>query len=108
MKKLIIAVTFALSACGVVADETIVTESHGQRSDRLVNDGGGPNVCVMSCGSTPDVEPLGQICHLISDTCVNGIRFCSYSCQPVDPEPAPKIDPRRPPKNRAYDAYEKR
>ena len=97
MKKLIIAVAFALSACGVGTEGTIVTEARGQRSEALNQLPFG--LCELTCGSGPTVPPDGQTCTLVSDTCENGVRYCVWDCQPTPPPPPPnpRADSRPPP-----------
>lgn len=88
MNKLIIALAFTLSACGVgtEGESTVVSESHGQRSDGLNDLPFG--LCIETCGTQPTIPPPGQTCTLTSDTCDNGIRTCVWDCQPTPP-PAP-------------------
>jgi hypothetical protein len=92
MKRLIIAVTFALSACGVGTEDSIVTETHGERRDAV--DGDLPfGLCKEKCGATPTFPPAGQTCTLVSDTCEDGLRTCVYDCKPTPP-PKPRVIPR--------------
>lgn len=43
--------------------------------------------CFGFCPSTPSNEPLGQLCRLSSQACLNGILTCYYSCVELEPRP---------------------
>jgi hypothetical protein len=97
MKKVVVAIVFAFSACGVgtegaEAEGTVVSESRGQRSDALTNDL--PfGLCSLTCGDGPTIPPEGQTCTLVSDKCEYGIRTCVWDCKPTAPKAPTRYNP---------------
>jgi hypothetical protein len=59
-----------------------------------------PNICFGSCPRVPDLEPLGKLCTLDSQACLNGILTCYYKCVDVESERPLDVEIRSTPRDR--------
>ena len=82
----IVAAAAAVVGCAGEPSSQELVEEHPNlgvaRSD-LQRDPG-PSICLGSCPHSPDFEPLGQICWLDRQACLNGILTCYYHCEPIE------------------------
>lgn len=81
----ILAVSLVGCAAGTEPQELV--EEHpetGVSQSALYRDQSPTNICFGSCPRTPDFEPLGQICWLDRQACLNGILTCYYHCESVE------------------------
>lgn len=77
----------SLVACAQGPEPQEIVEEHpstGVAQSGLYRDPAPTNICWGSCPRTPDFEPLGQICWLDRQACLNGILTCYYHCEPVE------------------------
>jgi hypothetical protein len=85
---MVIAASLVGCAQGPAEEPQELVEEHantGTSESALTRDPS-PNICWGSCPRTPDFEPLGQICWLDRQACLNGILTCYYHCEPVESE----------------------
>lgn len=64
--------------------QELVEEHTASNQSALYRDPAPTNICFGSCPRTPDFEPLGQICWLDRQACLNGILTCYYHCESVE------------------------
>jgi len=84
---IVAAVPFGLLACAGSPSSEDIIEEHtnvGVSQSELTEDPGNPPLCLGFCPHIPDTEPLGQICWLDRQACLNGILTCYYHCEPAE------------------------
>lgn len=93
MKKLLLGavVSVLLVGCGTGEPEELVEEhpAVGEVSSAIDPRQPTPQFCFGSCSKYPSHEPLGQLCTLSSQQCLNGILTCYYRCIEIEPSPYP-------------------
>ncbi|HZI15511.1 MAG TPA: hypothetical protein VE153_34385 [Myxococcus sp.] len=91
MKKLLWGAAMAVLfvGCGAGEEQELVVEYPpvGSISSELTPRLPTPQLCLGFCPSSPDNEPLGQLCTLSSQQCLNGILTCYYKCVEIEPRP---------------------
>lgn len=93
MKKLLLGavVSVLFVGCGTGEPEELVEEhpAIGELSSEIDSRPPTPQVCFGSCSKSPSYEPLGKLCTLERQSCLNGILTCYYKCIEIEPNPYP-------------------